>query len=249
MLLEIKKQGQWRCLCNPRQQEWVKSISEVRTLLSDLENLPETLKDNHRSRVMRGRIMGKHVIAKQPRDKNKRLWARVLSYIELTEASQTLSTLERFHELNIPSVQPLLVLEKRLFGAVVDSWICYEFREGTPCDESCVPDVIDMMKKIHSAGFCHNDPHLSNFLKDKNGEMFVLDSRGRKRRGNFSDANDFLLFKSINKTLSDFQVSDLTHLDTKSFVYRLALAYTKFKSARSFVKDKIRKNRTKNTAP
>jgi len=76
--------------------------------------------------------------------------------------------------------------------------------------------------------------------------MFVLDSRGRKRSGNFSDANDFFLFKKINKTLSNFRVSDIAHLDTSSLGYRLALVYNKLKSARSFIKDSIRNNRPKN---
>jgi len=246
MLIEVKKHGAWRCLCNPRQQEWAQDLPEIPSLLSNLTKLPETLKDNHRSLVMRGNLLGRQLVAKQPRDKNKRLWARALSYIEPTEVSQTLSTLERFHQLGIPSVQPLFVLEKRALGAVVDSWICYEFRDGTPCDESCVSDIIAMLKKIHLAGFRHNDPNLGNFLRDENGEMFVLDSRGRKRSGNFSDANDFFLFKKINKTLSNFQVSDIAHLDTSSLGYRLALVYNKLKSARSFIKDSIRNNRPKN---
>jgi len=247
MLIEAKQHGSWSCFCNPRQQDWVSKLPDLPELLNSLENLPKNLKDNHRSLVKLGELSGKQLVAKQPRDKNKRLWARALSYFEQSEASQTLSTLERFHELAIPSVQPLFALEKRVMGAVVDSWLCYEYRKGTQCDESCVPDIIDMLRKIHLAGFRHNDPNLGNFLIDENKEMFVLDSRGRKRSGNFSDANDFFLFKKINKTLTGFQVSDVKHLNTKSFGYRVAFVYSKIKSARSFIKDGVRKNRPKNT--
>ncbi len=247
MLIEVKRQGAWRCLSNPRQQDWVKSLAEIPELLETLSILPKTLKDNHRSLVMLGELSGRLMVAKQPRDKNKRLWARVLSYIEQTEAAQTLSTLEHFHQLGIESVQPLFVLEKRSLGAVVDSWVCYEFRAGTPCDESCVFDIIEMLKTIHQAGFRHNDPNLGNFLLDDQGEMFVLDSRGRKRSGHFSDANDFFLLKKINKTLTDFQVSDVEHLDPTTWGYRLAVLYNKIKSARSFVKNRLKKNRPKNT--
>lgn len=249
MLIEVKKHGAWRCLCNSRQQEWALGLPDIPELLATLAGLPTTLKDNHRSLVLSGDISNKKVIAKQPRDKNKRLWARTLSYIEPSEASQTLATLERFHELEIPSVQPLFVLEKRRWGAVVDSWLCYEFRDGSPCDESCVPNIIDMLKKIHSAGFRHNDPNLGNFLKDQNGDMFVLDSRGRKRSGNFSDANDFFLFKKINSTLTNFNVSDVPHLDTSTLGYYTAFIYNKIKSARSAIKARIRKNRKKNNQP
>ena len=246
MLLEIKRHGPWRCLSNSRQADWVESLSEIPELLTSLSDLPTTLKDNHRSLVMLGEIANKKVIVKQPRDKNKRLWARILSYFELSEAAQTLLTLEHFYELDIPSVQPLFVLEKRALGAVVDSWLCYEYREGIACQETHVPAVIEMLRKIHLAGYRHNDPNLGNFLIDNNGQLFVLDSRGRKRTGNFSDANDFFLFKKVNKSLSDFQVSDVKHLDSKSFGYRLAFVYTKLKSARSFIKDRVKKKRPKN---
>ena len=247
MLVEVKRHGAWRCLCNPRQEQWVHSLVEIPELLNLLPSLTKTLKDNHRSLVMLGELSGKLMIAKQPRDKNKRLWARILSYIEQTEAAQTLVTLERFHELGISSVQPLFVLEKRLLGAVVDSWVCYEYREGTPCTESCVPTIIEMLKHIHLAGFRHNDPNLGNFLLDQSGEMFVLDSRGRKRTGYFSDANDFFLFKKINSTLVNFQLSDVSHLDSTTWGYRLAAMYNKIKSARSAIKNKFKKNRPKNT--
>ncbi len=247
MLIEVKRDGAWRCLCNARQGDWVKSLNEIPELLASLSNLPVALKDNHRSLVMLGEIANKKLVAKQPRDKNKRLWSKVLSYLELSEAAQTLLTLERFHELGIPSVQPLFVLEKRVLGAVVDSWLCYEYREGKACEESQVSRVIDMLKKMHLAGYRHNDPNLGNFLIDDNDQLFVLDCRGRKRTGNFSDANDFFLFKKINKSLKDFKVSDVKHLDSTSFGYRLAFVYTKLKLARSFVKDRVRKNRPRNT--
>ena len=247
MLIELKKHGPWRCFCNPRQQDWVRDLAEIPELLRRLQSLPTTLKDNHRSLVRLGDLSGKQLVAKQPRDKNRRLWARILSYIEPTEASHTLLTLERFHELGIPSVQPLFVLEKYTLGAVVDSWVCYEYREGVPCDESHVSAIIEMLRKMHVMGFRHNDPNLGNFLIDDNGEMFLLDSRGRKRLGNFSDANDYFLFKKINKTLTDFQLSDVEHLDSTTLGYKLAYVYTKIKSARTSLKAKLRKARPRNT--
>lgn len=121
MLVEVKQHGAWRSLCNPRQRDWVQSLPDIPTLLEALTQLPKTLKDNHRSLVMHGELAGKRLIAKQPRDKNKRLWARILSYIEQTGATKSLSTLERFHELGIQSVQPLFVLQKRRFVPVMDS--------------------------------------------------------------------------------------------------------------------------------
>jgi len=246
MLVEVKRHGSWRCLCNPRQLEWVTRLPSIPALLDLLKDLPVTLKDNHRSRVVSGELLSRRIVAKQPHNKNKRLWARLLTYFESCEAAQTLIALERFHELGIPSVQPLFVLEYNL-GVVVDSWVCYQYREGTACTEECLPNVIKLLKKMHQFGFRHNDPNLGNFLVDATGEMFLLDSKGRARTGDFSDANDFFLLKKLNKSLIHFQVSDVEHLDQRSLGYRLAKLYTKLKSVRSAVKDKIKKNRAKNT--
>ena len=245
-LTEVKRHGRWRCLSNPRQKDWVANLSDIPDLLSSLSNLPTILKDNHRSLVLLGELSDTKLVAKKPRDKNRRIWSRILSYFEQSEATQSLSTLERFHELDIPSVQPLFVLEKRILGAVVDSWLCYEFREGKACDESHAAAVIKMLRQLHLAGFRHNDPNLGNFLIDQQSQIFLLDCRGRKRVGNFSDANDYFLFKKVNRNLINFEVSDVDHLDQTTFGYKLALSYTKIKAARSFIKDKIRKNRPKN---
>lgn len=246
-LVTAKTEGNWRCLCNSRQAGWVAQLSEISVLREQLSQLDETLKNNHRSLVLKGTLNGKTVIAKQPRDKNKRLWARILSYLEPSEAAQTLESLEIFHQRGIASVQPILVLEKLGFGAVVNSWLVYEYREGQSSQEQDLPRVIDFLHKLHKAGFRHNDPNLGNFLIDPKDEMFLLDCKGRKRSGNFSDANDFFLLKKINKTLSDFELSDVHQLDRFSWGYRLALAYNKVKLARSFLKDRIKKNRPKNT--
>ncbi len=245
-LVTAKTDDNWRCLCNPRQADWVAQLADLPVLRKQLAELAETLKDNHRSLVLKGTLNGKTIVAKQPRDKNKRLWARILSYVEPSEAAQTLESLELFDQLGIASVQPILVLEKYVFGAVVDSWLVYEYREGRASQEHHLPRLIEFLHQLHTAGFRHNDPNLGNFLIDSEDEMFMLDCKGRKRSGNFSDANDFFLLKKINKTLSNFKLSDVQHLDRFSWGYRLALAYNKVKHARSFIKDRIKKNRLKN---
>lgn len=247
MLVEVKRNGSWRCLSNPRQREWVEQLPEFSVLLEAVSQLSTTLKDNHRSRVLLGELNSKQVVAKQPRNKNKRLWARMLSYIEPSEAAQTLLSLERFHRLGLASVQPLFVLEKRRFGAVVDSWLCYEYRHGRVCTKECLPEVIALLTKMHALGFRHNDPNFGNFLIDPEGQMFMLDCKGRARMGTFSDATDYFLLKKVNKKLKGFEVSDVAHLDQRSIGFRLAKLYNGIRSIRSKIKDVIKKNRLKNT--
>lgn len=247
MLIEVKRYGSWRCLSNPRQQQWVDQLPDFPALLEVINELPNTLKDNHRSLVLSGEVGSRQVVAKQPRNKNNRVWARVLSYFEPSEAAQTLLTLERFHSLGLASVQPLFVLEKRSLGAVVDSWVCYEYRAGEACCNDHLPEVIALLKKMHELGFRHNDPNLGNFLIDANGEMFLLDCKGRARTGVFSDANDYFLLKKLNKKLCGFEVNDVAHLNQQSVGFRIAKLYTDIRSVRSKIKDAIKRNRPKNT--
>jgi len=248
MLVEVEKRGAWRCLSNPRQQQWVASLGGVDVLLKQLAEFPVALKDNHRSKVLRGQLGTKQVIAKQSHDKNNRLWARFLSYFEPCDAAQTLLSLERFHDVGLPSVEPLFVLEKRALGAVVDSWLCYEYREGRFCDDECLPRIVELLSEMHRLGFRHNDPNLGNFLVDHNDDLFMLDTKGRARRGVFSDANDFFLLKKVNPHLAHFELEDVAHLDQLSFGYRLASFYNGLKSLRSKIKDKTKKNRLKNNS-
>ena len=247
MLVKVKTHQNWYCRCNKRQLEWVSSLPDIPELLEQFNQLSTTYKNNHRSFVAKGKLGQKTVVAKQPRDKNKRIWSRILSYFEPSEVAQTLISLELFHNHGIESVQPLFILEKKVLGAVVDSWICYEHREGQASQEHHLEEIIGLLNKLHQSGFRHNDPNFGNFLLDEHDTMFLLDCRGRKRSGNFSDANDFFLLKKINKTLVNFKVSDIDQLDQSSFGYRTALAYNKMKLARSFIKDRIKKNRPKNT--
>jgi len=247
MLVEVKTHKNWHCLCNQGQLNWVSQLPEIPELLAQFNKFETTLKDNHRSFVVKGSLNQKTVIAKQPRDKNKRIWSRVLSYMEPSEVAQTLISLERFREQGIESLQALFVLEKRVLGAVVDSWICYEYREGKASEKQHLDRIIDLLHKLHRAGFRHNDPNLGNFMLDENDTMFLIDCRGRKRSGNFSDANDFFLLKKINKTLDNFDIKSIAGLNKASLGYRLALIYNKAKLARSYIKERIRKNRPKNT--
>ena len=247
MLIEVKKHQQWRCLTNAQQRHWVDALPEIPELLDILQTLPKELKNNHRSRVLQGEVSSVILVAKQPRNKNNQLVARVLSYIEKSEAVNTISTLQTFDDLNIASTKPLFALEKRVFGAVVDSWLCYEFRVGTQCNESHLEQIIALLKKIHTAGFRHNDPSIGNFFVDPNGEVFTIDLRGRKRLGYFSDTIDFLLLQNLNKQFLEFDFEQLVHLDQTSLGYRCAKFYLKIKSFRSSIKHLIKKNRPKNT--
>lgn len=248
MIIEAFKEEDWHCLVLDNQASDVKKIGGIKELFGKLDAFPHTLKDNHRSLVKRGTLLGREVVAKQPRDKNRRFWPRVSSWVEAAEAKHTLITLGRFKELGIESVAPLLVLERRRLGQVIDSWVVYEYREGKPCNQDCLAEVIVFLQAMHKNGLRHNDPNFDNFLRGRDGTLFTIDCKGRKRRGTFTDARDFMLLKILNKhLLLDFKLGDISSLNRLAPGYWLAVIYTTLKAIRSIVKDAIKRNRPKNT--
>ena len=63
---------------------------DIENLLQEIAALPITLKDDKRSLVKKGVLLNQTVIAKQPRDKNRRIWSRILSLFRNGEAYQTM---------------------------------------------------------------------------------------------------------------------------------------------------------------
>lgn len=245
MLEVVLKQGDWACLCNPEQRTLLNNINNISELRQQLQGLPITLKDNHRSTVKRGELLGLDVVAKRPSDKNNRLWARFSSLFTSGEAVVTIENLAKLKRAGIESVEPLFALEKRVRGVVVDSWFCYQYRAGEPCGAAGLDKIVELLHKMHAAGFRHDDPTWNNFLHANDGVLFTIDTKARPCTGAFHAAKDFVLLKRANG-LSDFDIHALGNLKKTSIGYRLAMLYMWLKAGRSALRDKLRKRRPKN---
>ncbi len=241
----IAQNGDWRCYCHSSERHIFVDGVDFEPLLKALRSLPETLKDNHRSAVLKGELLGRDVVAKQPRDKHRRLWSRLVSLWSEGESYATIKNLLALQESGVESVKPLFALECRKFGMVVDSWACYEYRAGNVCTQHDTKKIIEFLGQMHVAGFRHGDPTWNNFLYDPLGVMFTIDTKAQACRGTFHQAYDFVLFKRANK-LKDFDLHELD-LNRRTPGYWLAMAYMSVKVGRSALKDALRKNRPKNT--
>ncbi len=240
------EQGAWRCYAHPAQTDALSEINDLNHLIERLNRLPITLKDNHRSLVKRGELFDMDVVAKQPRDKHRRKWARLASLFTAGEATLTIQNLSKLQTAGIQSVAPVFALEKRLKGMIVDSWLCYQYRSGTPCNRDDLEKVAHMLDQMHRAGFRHGDPMLNNFLIDQSDQtLFTIDTKAKPCWGSFAATMDFILLKRANK-LYDVKLSDLTSLDKARLGYWLAVLYFQIKSGRAKLRDLIRKNRPKN---
>ncbi len=152
----------------------------VDTLLSTLEGeRVEVLRDSDRSRVIRLRCLPQapgrlDCVAKQPRWHDRRRWIRFTTLWRKGEALRTFSAWMELSALHWPAPRPLAALERRCCGMVFESWLLYEFVEGESVSEAHWPLIVQALQSLHSAGFCHRDPHLANWLIH-NGEVRALD--------------------------------------------------------------------------
>lgn len=243
MQVESVYEAPWRCYIN---SDHGITVSDIQSLLKQITQLPTTLKDDRRSLVKQGSLFGKTVVAKKPRDKLRKPWSRLLSMVFDGETKKTFNSLIAFKSKGIASVEPLLALEKREFGRVVDSWLVYEFRDGQPCGVESLHEVIASLHHLHKQGYRHDDPNFGNFMRDLNGSMFLIDVKGRARAGRFSDYCDFFLLGNINQGLvTPAEIDALIDFDKTSLGYWLSRIYQRYKAARTYLKVLLRRKRSK----
>lgn len=216
---------------------------EIVALLEQVALLPITLKDDKRSLVKQGELFGKMVVAKQPRDKNRRKWSRLLSWVRPSEARHTFNTLQNFAEQSIESVTPIAVFEKRSFGLVVDSWLFYEYRAGNATTREDLPRVITVLDQLHRAGYQHNDPHFGNFLIDDDNTLFLIDCKGKRRLSTLTDHYDYLLLSQRNADVSLADIGQHIDLSQQTIGHRLAHFYAGYKNLRNTWKRRWREKR------
>jgi len=240
ILKEHSKAGSWRCYVASSNAELALNINQ---LLGLIDEFPETLKDDRRSLVKLGEIGGVKLIAKQPRDKNKRKWARFLTLFGLGEARKTFTTLLEFENKGIESLTPFCLLEQSQLGMVVDSWLVYHYREGRKSNRGDLVEIVKLLKKLHSNGYQHGDPNFGNFIVSDNGEMFLIDCKGKSRSGEFSDYYDFMLLERGEFTAKEIEA--VVDIDKMSFGYSLAKLYRAYINLRSSYKKKVGRKRSK----
>ncbi len=140
-------------------------------------NQGQFLKNHHRSKVRRFHYEEKELVVKTPLEKNQRHWIRFTTLFRSGEAFKNIQGMELLADKNIPSTVPVMAAECRRSGVVTDSWLVYEFLEGTSCFGHArdLPDVVKRLQSMHEKGLLHGDSQLQNFLNVE-GTIHVIDA-------------------------------------------------------------------------
>ena len=119
---------------------------------------------------------GDAYVLKIPRDRNNRRWQRLLSVFRASDAVRHYHSMARLQELGLSGPEPVIAVEKRRWGMVIDSRLLYRFREGRKATREDGPLILPHLLALHDAGFLRNDPHAKNYLID-DGEVVFIDFR------------------------------------------------------------------------
>ncbi|MEZ4654634.1 MAG: glycosyltransferase [Candidatus Eisenbacteria bacterium] len=215
-LIEAERAG-WRLRYVPEHRELAVLLAET------VPPRPaRVLRDDYRSFVGVLELEGARVVAKSPRLKNRSGWIRWTTLFRSGEAFGAIEGAWNVHQAGVRVPAPILAIERRERGRVVDSWFFYEYVEGRPCARAEYPQLVAALRRLHDAGWIHGDPHFENFLWDGR-HVRLLDCRPRRSRwGAMARAYDRVLLRNSRPELAP-----LLDLDG-SLPVRLAVAYDRW---------------------
>lgn len=138
--------------------------------------ITKSLKDHHRSIVLRIGLRKKDAVLKIPVEKNNRPWIRFLTWFRKGEAFKNITGMLKLWDRGVKTTVPIMAAEKRTFGMVKQSWLIYEYLDGTTCLDhpEYFEGVVAKLGEIHSRGLLHGDPQIRNFIA-KGDEIYVID--------------------------------------------------------------------------
>lgn len=144
-------------------------------------NVISVFKDERRTYIARIDIDGQDCMYKIPRGRNHRPWERVLTLLRDGEAFRHFRSMEKLRRLGLSGPEPLLAVQRRAKGMVVDSSLLYRHVEGERADERHAALVTPELLRLHSLGYLRRDAHAKNYLIRGN-EVVFIDFRLRRPR-------------------------------------------------------------------
>lgn len=202
--MRILQHNEWRLLMHDNL-----SHERANTLYNKITakdyNVRQELKDNHRSSVLRIELEGLDLVLKVPKEKNNRLWIRLLTWIRQGEAFKNLLGMKKLWDNGIKTTKPILAAEKRKNGMIVDSWLVYEYLSGQNCLDQTAhfPQVVSTLKKMHKSNLLHGDSQIRNFIYHKK-EIYVIDSNPKSAWSAFERAYEWAYLRKSAPGIEQF---------------------------------------------
>ncbi|WP_081982628.1 lipopolysaccharide core heptose(II) kinase RfaY [Cetobacterium sp. ZOR0034] len=177
----------------------------------------KVLKDDKRSHVLLIKVDEEQYVYKVPKEKNKRVWQRILSFFRGSESRREYSNCLRISELGFKGATPIMYWEKRVFGMCFDSFFISSYLEGKTATINELFFVKNELEKIHKKGYLHGDSQLDNFMILKD-EVYLIDVKLIKNKyGKAGAAYEFIyLEESCHKEIDIYDKTSLSYKLAKS---------------------------------
>ena len=217
----------------------------IKKIVDKNYKIEKILKDTVRNYVVVINIDEEKYILKSPKAENIIPQRKFMTLFKNGEALNTLINVNKAKEKGIEEfVDIYAAIVKRKNGLIVESFIVMEYIEGKTLDNlEEITEVMEITKKLHKNNIYHGDLNTSNFLKDKNGMMRILDSQAKEEKNiYFKRWYDILTFKEDILTIEkDFEVEKNYLIREKDIYYYLAKLLKKIKRNKFMTKIKEKK--------
>lgn len=196
----------------------------------------KVLKNDNRSFVKRVVYLGKEIVVKQPKEKDRRKWIRFTTIFRDSEVVATLISMEKLKEIGVISNEPIGAVEYRKNKMVYKSFAIYTYVEGEKVEKIDYVKVIDLIKKIHMSGYLHGDTQIRNFLKI-NEDIATIDCNLKKNKTyKFSENMEYFKFMQDAHESSEYISKNIWYYIAKAVFYMIR---TK-RRVKKYIKVKLR---------
>ena len=222
----------WTISCVPGEEAVLEKLDEI---LPPESRSATTMRDDYRSFVGVIDVGGRRIIAKSPRLKNANKWIRFTTIFRPGEALAGVRKMWLLRRRGVNCTAPIMAMEKRRAGMIVDSWMFYEYVHGVGGARERYPEIVDALRKLHDAGWIHGDPHIENFIWDGRAIHLIDFQPKRAFFGRIAEQYDFIRLKSNFEGIENGLPEA-----TRTVAYRIAALYERWILAWRRIKKGIR---------
>ena len=186
-------------------------------ILKKIENLKieKVFKDDNRSKVSLFTFENEKLVFKVPREKNSRKWQRFLSIFRGSESYREFMQAEKIQNAGLLTYKPILALEKRKYGFVLDSYFICEYLSGETGSIKHLEKIKTELDKIHELGYLHGDSQLVNFIID-NKHVYIIDSKFSKNKyGKFGAKYEYIYLEESCPNEINYEKNDIYYMGAK----------------------------------
>ena len=196
------------------------------------------IKDSKRNYVSLMKIDDTKYLYKEPRNEYRIPQRQVMTFFKKGEVLSTLENITNLIDKEgfIDYVRPYLAIVKRKKRLIIFSSILFEYIHNKgDSEEEDYDNILEKIRLLHLKGYYHGDFNPSNFIKENNGNIRILDTQGKKMLfGNYRAHYDMLTMK-----MDSYQ--DMIYPYKKNIFYYFAFFVKKFKRLKWIEKIKKKK--------